>query len=113
MEQVVARISDLLEQAKNLTEDALNLGREHGVPVDLDALGISEDMWYVDEISYRNDYIQNNYSNYNTDTHDYDVPELTPEQLAEIEEHMTAVRESGGYDDNYKVLGWMNSSTNC
>ncbi len=112
-QEVVARIAELIEQARVATEEALNLGREHSVPVELGKIGITEDMWYVDEANYRQEYIADNYS-YNPDTGAYmDEVILTPEQELEVEEHMQNVRDEGGYDNGYKVLGWMSSSTNC
>lgn len=111
-EQATRIISNYLEKAQKLIEEALTLGRVHGVEVRLEKLGITENMWYVDEVEYREQYIEDNYSTYNEATGEYDT-NLTPEEEAEVERHMQAIRDDGGYDGSYKVLGWMSSSTNC
>lgn len=116
MQEIVTKISNNLQEANKLIEEALTLGKEHGIPVDLGSLAhMSDDgMWYVDEAEYRQEYIIDNYGVYNVETSEYDTPELTPKQLAEVEEHMAGVREDGGYGPyGQKVLGWMSSSTNC
>lgn len=106
-------ISDLIQGARNMIDRAADLGREHDIPVDLGALGVGEDMWYVTEQEYRRDYIAENYFEMDRKTFDYIPRELTSEELQEVEEHMKSVREEDGYSDGYKVTGWLSSSTNC
>lgn len=110
---IVKKISDNIEQAAKLVEEALSLGKENGVPVHLDKVGITEDMWYVDPVEYREQYILENYGQYNSTTYEYDPVELTEEQLQEVNDQMKEIEETGGYHDDYKVVGWMSSSTNC
>jgi hypothetical protein len=103
-------ISNLLETAKNSVEAALTLGRENNVPVDLNIVGLggADDMWYVSEHDYRQELEQE----YAWENGGPDQP-LTEEQEQQVEERLQAIRDGGGYDNGYKVLGWMSSSTNC
>lgn len=101
-------ISNLLETAKNSVEAALTLGRENDVPVDLNIVGLggADDMWYVSEHDYREELLDELKYEYP----DGDIPQ---ERLDEVEERVQSIRDEGGYDNGYKVLGWMSSSTNC
>ncbi len=115
-QEAVEKVSNLLDEGRKLIEEALTLGREYGVPVDLTQTGVGngDDMWYVDEATYRQEYIQENYYDYDSETYNYIPRELTPEEKAEVETRMNELRDNGGFsDDGYKVLGWMSSSTNC
>lgn len=106
-QEVTARISNLLDAARTATEEALSLGREYGVAVDLGKIGIgaAEDMWYVTKQEWIDEQIEE-LKYY----HDEDEMEAA---IAEIHERAKAIEEEGGYDNGYKVWGWMSSSTNC
>lgn len=97
-QEATQTISDNLETAKRLIDEALTLGREFDVPVNLNKTGLgSSEMWYTDPRDYLDD-VKNDYG----------------EDSDEYRRAKELVDEGYAYDDNgYQVWGWMSSSTNC
>lgn len=112
-QKVAARIAELLETARLASEEAMSLGKQHNVPVNLGSIGITEDMWYVDPAEYRQQYIEENILELDDNFNPIER-ELTTEETQQVNDYMVEVENSGGYDDyGNKILGWMSSSTNC
>lgn len=104
-QEATSTIANLLSSARMSIEAALTMGREHNVPVDIGALGISDDMWYVGEFEIREEL---------RDRHCLDPQNPTAEELEEVEREFEEIKANGGYDSyGYKQMGWMSSSTNC
>jgi hypothetical protein len=116
-QEATMTVSNLLESARTAIESAMSLGKEYGIPVNLNKIGGSidaSDMWYVAEEEHRQEYIRDNFLEYDVTSGNYIQRELTEEEKKEIEEYMQNLRDCGGYDSyGTKVLGWMSSSTNC
>lgn len=98
-QQITKIIADNLESARILIEQALNLGQQHGIPVDLTRTGVArnDDVWYTDPLEK--------------------LEEMKEEYGEDSEEYLSfkqRVEEGDPFDDyGYKQWGWMSSSTNC